>query len=117
MYGGLYLDFFHLVKVMGSYQRIDHQTDGGLLHLEAGLSEKIPVLALEATYDKMGVGHFGDIWTLDERSVARFGVGYKIKKYLLFYLDYIWSFEWNENKQAYATQKRFQPRLAFRYHF
>jgi hypothetical protein len=116
-YGGLYLDFFQLVKVMGSYQRIDHHTDGGLLHLEAGLSEKIPVLALEVTYDKFGVGHFGDLWTLDERSVARFGVGYKIKKYLLFYLDYIWSFQWNENEQTYEPQKRFQPRLAFRYHF
>ena len=83
----------------------------------AELSRSIPFVALEATYDKRGIRNFKDIRTLDYRSVARLGVGYKIKSYLLFYVDYIWSFEYDEKLQQYKPQERFQPRLAFRYNF
>jgi hypothetical protein len=116
-YAGLYLDFLHLIRVFGSYQRIDGRDRSGMLHMGAGLSPSIPFLALEATYDKWGIGSFKDFRTLNYQSVARVGIGYKIKSFLLLYLDYIWSFEWDEGLGQYKPQERFQPRLAFRYHF
>ena len=116
-YGSLYMDFLHLIRVMGYYQKIDGQANSGMLHLGAGLSPSIPFLAVDATYDKRGISTFKDIRTLDYRSVARIGVGYKIKPYLILYMDYIWNYEWDEDIQQYKPQERFQPRLAFRYHF
>ena len=87
------------------------------MHLEAGLANEIPIFDLQATYDKRGIEKAEDIFTLDRRSIARVGVGYKIKPYLLIYLDYIWTFEWDETEEQYVPQERFQPRLAFRYRF
>ena len=55
-----------------------------------------------------------DIRTLDSRSVARVGLGYKIKPYLLLYMDYIWTFQWDDELNTYKPQERIQPRLAFR---
>jgi len=116
-FASLYLDFLHLIRVMGFYQMIDGQDNSGMLHLGAGLSPSIPFLALEATYDKRGIHDFKDIRTLDYRSVARVGIGYKIKPYLILYMDYIWNYEWDEDLEQYKPQERFQPRLAFRYYF
>jgi hypothetical protein len=113
-YGALDLDFFHLVRVVGSYQKVDGTGKSGMLHFGAGLSQNIPLVAAEATYDKRGIGTFEDIRTLDYRSVARVGVGYKMKPYLLLYLDYIWTFVWDEGRQLYKPQERFQPRVALR---
>ncbi|MBN2102955.1 hypothetical protein JW835_02840 [bacterium] len=116
-YGALYLDFFKFVKVMGSYQRIDDQDNSGALHFGAGLSDNIPFIQAEATYDKIGIDDFEDVRTLDNRSVARVGVGYKVKPYLLIYMDYIWNFVWSDKHMKYISQERVQPRLAFRYPF
>lgn len=113
-YGALDLNFFKLVHVIGSYQKVDQTGNSGLLHFGAGLSQNIPLLTADATYDKRGIGSFKDIRTLDFRSVARVGVGYKIKPYLLLYLDYIWTFVWDAEKGLYKPQERYQPRLALR---
>jgi len=114
-YGALYLDFLRIVKVMGSYQRIDSQDKSGALHFGAGLSDNIPLISAEASYDKIGIDSFKDIGTLDNRSVARVGVGYKVKPYLLVYMDYIWNFVWSAGQSKYISQERVQPRIAFRY--
>jgi len=116
-FGGLYLDFLYIIRTIGTFQRIDDQTNSGILHLEAGLANEIPIFDLQAAYDKRGIEKAEDIFTLDRRSIARVGVGYKIKPYLLLYLDYIWTFEWDEVEAQYVPQERFQPRLAFRYRF
>ena len=116
-YASLYVDILHLVKGLGSFQMMDNQKNGGILHLGARSSDSIPFVSLEATYDKWGIGNFRDIWTLNYQSLARVGVGYKIKPYLLLYLDYLWTFQWDENLKRYKPQERFQPRLAFRYNF
>ena len=119
-YAELYLDFLRIVRVMGSYQMVDKQDNSGMLHLGAGLSPSIPFLALEASYDKWGIGSFKDMRKLDYRSVARIGIGYKITPYLLFYLDYLWYQEWNDelgDYGMYQPRERFQPRLAYRYNF
>jgi hypothetical protein len=116
-YAGLYVDLINLVRAQGSYEIMDGEKNSGVLHLGVGLSRSIPLVDVDASYDKRGIGTFKDILTLDYRSVARVGIGYKIKPYLLLYLDYIWNFQWNEEEQHYEPQERFQPRLAFRYSF
>ena len=116
-FGGLRVNFLRLVTAVGTYQKIDGQDDSGLMHMGAALSRSIPFISLEATYDKWGVNSVKDAMTLDYRSVARFGVGYKIKPYLLLYMDYIWNFKLNNETGRYEPQERFQPRLAFRYNF
>ena len=114
-YAALTMEMFKVVRVMGFYQKVDGQDKSGMLHLGAGLSESVPFLAVEATYDKWGIGSFKDIRTLNYQSLARVGVGWKIKPYLLLYMDYIWNFVWDEELEQYKPQERFQPRLAFRY--
>ncbi len=116
-YGGLYVDLIHIVQALGTFEMMDNVNNSGILHVGAGLSQSIPLVDIDASYDKRGIGTFKDIRTLDYRSVARVGIGYKLKPYLLLYLDYIWSFVWDEENQNYKPQERFQPRLAFRYSF
>ncbi|MBN1782486.1 hypothetical protein JW948_15225 [bacterium] len=116
-YGALYLNFLKLVTVLGSYQFIDDQDASGALHFGAALSENIPVIAAEASYDKIGIENFRDVRTLDNRSVARVGIGYKVKPYLLIYMDYIWNFVWSEEYEQFVSQERIQPRVTFRYPF
>jgi hypothetical protein len=116
-YGALHLNFLKLITVMGSYQFIDKEDNSGALHFGASLSEKIPIFTAEASYDKIGIENFKDVRTLDSRSVARVGVGYKVKPYLLVYMDYIWNFVWSEQHAQYISQERVQPRIAFRYPF
>ena len=116
-YASLYVDILHLIKGLGSFQMMDNQKNSGILHLGARSSDSIPFVSMEATYDKWGIGNFKDIGTLDYRSLALVGVGYKIKPYLLLYLDYLWTFQWDEDLRQYKPQERFQPRLAFRYNF
>jgi len=116
-YAGLDLNFFKLIRVLGYYQKVDNHKNSGALHLGAGLSQNIPYFTMEATYDKRGIETFKDIRTLDVRSVARVGVGYKVKPYLLLYMDYIWNFVWDEQEGQYVPQERIQPRIALRYPF
>jgi hypothetical protein len=113
-YGGLDFSFFKLFHVLGTYQKVDQTGNSGMLHFGAGLTQNIPYIAAEATYDKRGIGTFKDIRTLDYRSLARVGLGYKIKPYLLLYMDYIWTFVWDEGLGEYKPQERVQPRLALR---
>ncbi|HDQ45116.1 MAG TPA: hypothetical protein ENN17_06430 [bacterium] len=113
-FGGLNLDFLRLIQVIGSFQMIDQNPGSGVLNCGAGLSQEIPLISLEASYTKIGVEKLKDIRTLDSRSVARVGLGYKIKPYLLLYVDYIWTFQWDDEAGSYKPQERIQPRLAFR---
>ncbi len=114
---GLSANLLNIIKGIGYYQKIDGQENSGLLHFGASLSPKITSLSLEASYDKRGIGKFKDITTLDYRSIARFGLGYKIYPFMLIYLDYIWNFTWDEELRSYKPQERFQPRITFRYRF
>ena len=45
------------------------------------------------------------------------GLGYKIKPYLILYVDYIWNFVYNEQTDRYEPQERIEPRLSFVYRF
>lgn len=113
-YGGLNLNLIHFIQVTGSYQKLDKVDGSGMLHFGAGLSQDIPLISLEASYDKVGVNTFKDVRTLDNKSVARVGVGYKINPFLLLYVDYIWTFRFDKELGIYKPQERIMPRLAFR---
>jgi len=116
-YGELYARVLGQIELIGTFQRLDDQRKSGVLHLQALAPKAIPGLAFHATYDKKEIETIEDIRTLDSRSVARAGAGYKIRPYLTLYVDYIWSFVYDEEKESYKPQERIEPRLALSYNF
>lgn len=117
IYGELYARILGQIDLIGAFQRVEDQRESGVLHLQALAPKALPGLAFYAAYDKRGIETIEDIRTLDARSVARAGVGYKIRPYLILYMDYIWSFVYDEEKRQYKPQERVEPRLAFSYSF
>jgi len=65
----------------------------------------------------MGIETVNDAFTLDDRSIARIGIGYKVKPYLMLFMDYIHTFQFDEEENRYKPQKRISPRVAFVYNF
>lgn len=116
-FGEVYGRILGSVHIIGNFQRIDDVPKSGILHLSASAQKLLPGIALQASYDKRNIETFKDVRTLDNRSVARVSVGYKIKPYLTLFMDYIWSFVLDENSNRYLPQERYQPRLAFNYNF
>lgn len=116
-YGELYGNVLNVIDVIGSFQKFDDVENSGTLHLGAITSHKLPMIAIHATYDKKNIGNFKDVRTLDNRSIARLGIGYKIKPFLILFMDYIWTFELDEDSNQYIPQERYSPRLVFSYEF
>lgn len=115
LYGGL---LGNKVRLLGMFTKLDDVDRSGTLHLAADAPDAIPAVAARATYDKMAVEGMSDVFTLDNNSVARVGVGYKIKPYLILYMDYIWTFvETEPGSRIYKPQERIEPKLVFAYHF
>lgn len=105
------------VRLLGMLSKLDDQPSGNM-HLAADATEAIPWVAAHATYDKIGLENAEDVFTLDNNSVARVGLGYKIKPYLIFYMDYIWTFvETETGSRTYKPQERIEPKVAFVYNF
>ncbi len=104
----------------GTYSRLDDVDDSGIMHLAVDAPNTIPSIAAHATYDKMGIDQVKDVFTLDNKSVARVGVGYKLNAFLILYVDYIWTFS-KEKDQAgntyFAPQERVEPRIVFSHSF
>ena len=117
VFGELVGHILNTIRLVGSFQRLDQRPNSGILHLAADSGDKIPILALQANYDKMGIETLNDAFTLDDRSIARIGVGYKVKPYLMLFMDYIHTFQFDEVKNKYKAQKRISPRVAFVYNF
>ena len=106
------------IRVIGMYSFLDDVSESGALHFELDAPDLVPVLAVHATYDKIGINNVGDVFTLDNRSMARVGVGYKINPFLIMYLDYIWTFEeTTPGSNVYRPQERFEPKLVLAYRF
>lgn len=117
IFGELAGHILNTIRLVGNFQRLDQTKNSGILHLAADSGDKIPVLALQANYDKMGIETLNDAFTLDDRSIARIGVGYKVKPYLMLFVDYIHTFRFDEDQNKYKAQKRIAPRVAFVYNF
>lgn len=106
------------VQLLGMYTFLDDVDDSGAMHFELDAPELVPVLAMHATYDKVGINTIGDVFTLDNHSIARVGAGYKINPFMIMYLDYIWTFEETEpGSNIYQPQERFEPKLVLTYRF
>lgn len=117
VFGTLYGKILGTVEIIGSYQHLDARPKSGILHVGADATKLIPSLALHAAYDKMNIANTKDIFTLDNRSIARVGLGYKVKPYLIVYMDYIWSFVLDKKENVYKPQERIEPRVELRYPF
>ena len=59
-----------------TYSKLDNIDTSGVLHL-ASLGDKIPLVVVDAGYDKRNIKDSKDIFTLDERSLLYANVGYK----------------------------------------
>jgi hypothetical protein len=106
------------VRLLGMYTFLDDIDNSGAMHFELDAPELVPVIAMHATYDKVGIDTMGDVFTLDNQSIARAGVGYKINPFMIMYLDYIWTFEETEpGSNVYQPQERFEPKLVLTYRF
>ncbi|MBN1479717.1 hypothetical protein EH223_17550 [candidate division KSB1 bacterium] len=106
------------IRLLGMYTFLDNRSESGILHFALDAPDVIPVLAMHATYDKAGINTVGDVFSLDNRSIARVGVGYKINPFLIMYLDYIWTFEeTSPGSKEYRPQERFEPKLVLAYKF
>lgn len=106
------------VRLLGVYTFLDNVSESGAMHFELDAPDLVPVLAMHATYDKVGINTIGDVFTLDNHSIARVGVGYKINPFLIMYLDYIWTFEeTSPGSNQYQPQERFEPKLVLAYKF
>ncbi|MDZ7317664.1 MAG: hypothetical protein ONB11_00800 [candidate division KSB1 bacterium] len=117
VFGELVGHVLNTIRLVGNFQRLDQTKKSGVLHLAADSGDRIPVLALQAAYDKTGIETLNDAFTLDDRSIARIGLGYKVKPYLMLFMDYIHSFKYDAEKNKYKAQKRYSPRIAFVYNF
>ena len=116
-FGELAGHILNTIRLVGNFQRLDGQKNSGIMHLAAETKENVPMIALQATYDKFGIETLNDAFTLNDRSIARLGIGYKVKPYLILFMDYIYTFQFDEEKGAYKAQERFSPRVAFVYNF
>ncbi len=117
VFGELAGHILNTIRLVGNFQRLDQTKNSGVLHLAADTGDKIPMLAFQANYDKMGIETLNDAFTLDDRSIARIGIGYKVKPYLMLFMDYIHTFRLDQETNQYKAQKRFSPRVAFVYNF
>ncbi|MFQ5649362.1 MAG: hypothetical protein ACE5IY_05425 [bacterium] len=113
VYGEFFAYFLNIVKMIGTFERVDGHADSGRLHVAALLSKSLPRISARAVYDKTGIEDFSDAFTLNERSILRAGLGYQINAYLYLFTDYIWTFRRNEITGELETQRRVEPQLTF----
>jgi len=116
-YGLLYGHVLNTIRLLGSFERLDGVPNSGRLHIEAAVPDAVPKIAARGLYDDRGIDTFSDVFKMDANSAARLGIGYKIYPFLVFYMDYVWTFRFDETAQAYKVQRRFEPQLAVSFSF
>lgn len=116
-FGLLYGSILRILELGGTYESYDAVPNSGLLQLKANLARVIPSFRLRASYQRSNISGASDLFRLDDRSIARLGVGYNINAFMVAYLDYIYTFKYDENIGEYRVQKRFEPQIVFVYPF
>ncbi|MBN2011123.1 hypothetical protein JW960_17380 [candidate division KSB1 bacterium] len=117
IFGELVGDILNTFRIVGNFQRLDGVQKSGILHMAAEVPDAIPKIAAYAYYDRIGIETGSDLFKLDDNSVARIGLGYKIKPYLLLNMDYIYTFVFDEKADTWKAQERFEPRVSFVWRF
>jgi len=111
-YGELLGHVLGMIRLIGTFERIDKQAQSGRLHMGAMLSKPIGKISARGMYDKTNIDTFGDVFSLDTRSILRAGLGYQINSYLHLFTDYVWTFETNDAGKI-ESQRRIEPQLTF----
>ncbi len=117
IFGLLYGSILNMVDILGTFEKLDAQPRSGILNVQAQIPDALPSISARATYNRTGIDGFADTFKLDERSVARLGIGYKVYPFLIVYMDYVWTFRYDPATGGYKTQKRIEPQIAFVYPF
>ena len=120
-YGELRVTALGLIDVLGSFQKMDKDPEGGILHLYTNFApEKFPYV-VRAGYDKVYIKDLKDLFTLDDRSYLYFEFGYKPAKYIIVSMLYSWTFtplrDANDDIVGFKPQKKIEPRISFVYPF
>jgi len=115
VFGELYGNVLGKIRLLGNFVRLDEQVRSGILHLAADAPDLVPGIAAQASFEKANVEKFNDLFVLDAHAIARVGLGYKVKPYLILYVDYIWNFVYNAETARYEPQERIEPRLSLVY--
>jgi len=119
-FGQLAGQIINKVRLTGNYQRLNGMKGSGVLHLEALAPDLVPKFELSAFYDKRGIETFEDFRTLDNRSLVRIEVGYRLNMFMVLSTVYYWSWVKAEDENGntvYRPQERIEPRLSFSYRF
>jgi hypothetical protein len=114
IFGDLILGILGTLQIRGAYQQFDDIPKSGFLHFETSSGTIIPVVIVDAGYDKKYVENFNDIFFLDERSLLYSSIGYKPYPYMTVALVYTWTFAKDKNG-IYQPQERVESRITFSY--
>jgi hypothetical protein len=112
IFGALFGRVANLVQLFGTFERLDERPESGELHLSAFVPKTVPSISARAVYNKSGIGSLGDVFSLDERSQARAGLGYRVNPFVVLFLDYVWTFRLDPATGRYVTQRRVEPQVA-----
>lgn len=115
-FGSLTIDLVGAIQAYGQYQRLDNDPTSGILHIGASTGEKIPLITVDAGYDKKYIKDNKDVFTLDERSLLYAEVGYKPYPFMIVATLYTWTFapvDDGNGNISYKTQKRITPKVSF----
>jgi hypothetical protein len=116
VFGDLLVDVLGTVQVRGTYSKLDNIDTSGVLHLGTSLGDKIPLVVVDAGYDKRNIKDSKDVFTLDERSLLYANVGYKPYSFMIVSILYTWTFKPVPDASGnshYESQKQVTPKVSF----
>lgn len=114
-YGQLTIAVLQNFQIVGGYRGIEHDPNGGLLHLETRFPNLVPMIAFSAGYDRWGIQSFKDAFQLDNHSLLYAFFGYKPYPFMTVGFNYYWTF--TPVSGGYQVQKRIEPRVMFNFSF
>ncbi|MGO9480349.1 MAG: hypothetical protein ACLP05_01015 [Candidatus Kryptoniota bacterium] len=114
-YGQLTVGILGQFEIAGDYRGIDHNPQGGLLHIETVFPDVIPMIQLSAGYYRRTDNTLKDAFKLDSRSLLYIFFGYKPYPFMTIGLNYYWTFV--PENGIYQVQKRVEPRVMFNFYF
>ena len=114
-YGQITVAVLGQFQIIGSYRGIDHDPEGGLLHLETQLPNVVPMIQLSAGYDRQTNNTLKVAFKLDDRSLLYAFFGYKPYPFMTVGFNYYWTFI--PVNGVYQVQKRVEPRVMFNFSF
>ena len=113
-FADLTISILGTVDVRGMFQKLDNDPHSGMLHLGTSLGKMVPMVVVDAGYDKRMIKSGKDLFTLDERSLLYVEVGYKPYPFMTVSTLYTWTFAPVTDVSgniSYVPQKRVTPRV------